>query len=303
MCRMFGFRSSVPSRAHRSLLDAENALAAQSVGHPDGWGIGWFVGDDAYVVKSGSAAHGCDRFSRTSQRLASHTFVVHVRRATVGGVDSLNAHPFRFGRWLFAHNGTLFDMEKMRPWLTERTPSAFESQILGDTDSEALFFWLLGRLEAAGIDPHGRDQPCSDATAATVREALLELDEAARELDVLRPLLNVLLTDGRTMIGHRAGMPLHLSTQKAHCPDASTCQAVKVCLERRRPRGHPVNHLLLASERIGTGENLWEKVPDGATVVLDPAIRLRMTAPPDGWIAPEMPDDLRVRAAPSLVAP
>jgi len=300
VCRMFGFRSSVPSRAHRSLLEAENALAAQSVGHPDGWGIGWFVGDDAYVAKSGASAHACERFSRTSQRLASHTFVVHVRRATVGVVDSLNAHPFRFGRWLFAHNGTLFDMDRMRPWLAERTPSSFESQILGDTDSEALFFWLLGRLEAAGIDPHGRDQPDASVTAGAVREALLELDAVSVELGVMRPLLNVLLTDGRSMVGHRAGMPLHLSTQKAHCPDAQTCTALKVCLERVRPPGHPVNHILLASERIGVGENLWEEVEDGATVVLSPDMHLSITEPPKGWVAPVMPEHLRVQAAPSL---
>ncbi len=297
MCRMFGFRSAVPSRAHRSLLEAENALATQSRCHPDGWGIGWFVGDDAYVAKSGNAAHGCARFSRTSQRLASHTFIVHVRKATIGEVDSLNAHPFRFGRWLFAHNGTLFGMEAMRPWLTEHTPTRLESQILGDTDSEALFFWLLGRMEASGIDPHGRQDPDATLTAQILREAMFELDEVARGFGVLRPLLNVLLTDGRTMIGHRAGMPLHLSTQKLHCPDAASCQAVKVCLERLRPAGHPVNHLLLASEPIGTAENLWEEVSDGATVVLDPQMRLTTTAPPSGWVAPEMPESLRAQVA------
>jgi predicted glutamine amidotransferase len=47
VCRLFGFRSSVPSQPHRSLMDAENALAAQSLRHPDGWGIGWFADGDA----------------------------------------------------------------------------------------------------------------------------------------------------------------------------------------------------------------------------------------------------------------
>ena len=180
-----------------------------------------------------------------------------------------------------------------------RTPSQYESQILGDTDSEALFYWLLGRLEAAGIDPHGRDAPDAQETAAAVRAAMLELDAVSYELGVMRPIVNVLLTDGRSMIGHRAGMPLHLSTQKLHCPDAPTCTAIKVCLERVRPEGHPVNHLLLASERIGVAENLWEEVPDGATIALTPDMRMSMTAPPDGWVQPEIPEHLRIKAAPS----
>ena len=114
MCRLFGFRSAIPSGAHRSLLEAENALSSQSTKHPDGWGIGWFVDDDAYIIKSATAAHACARFRKASSRLKSHTFVVHVRKATVGTLDHLNAHPFRFGRWLFAHNGTIFEFEKFK---------------------------------------------------------------------------------------------------------------------------------------------------------------------------------------------
>ena len=75
MCRLFGFRSAQPSTAHRSLAQAENALAQQSLQHPDGWGIGWFVDDDAYVVKSANAAHACERFqnARIEPRRWCHT--------------------------------------------------------------------------------------------------------------------------------------------------------------------------------------------------------------------------------------
>ncbi len=293
MCRMFGFRSSVPSKAHRSLLDAENALAAQSQRHPDGWGIGWFVDDDAYVAKSSASAHACDRFQRTSLTLSSHTFVVHVRKATVGSVDPANAHPFRFGRWLFAHNGTLFGMEALRPFLEADLDPHALAQVIGDTDSELLFHWLLARLAAEGIDRSGRADPHAQRVGAIVRRSLLELDEEARRLDLERPIVNVLLTDGRIMIGHRAGMPLHLSTQKVHCPEAATCAAVKVCLEARRPAGHPVNHLLLASEPIGLGDNLWEDLADGTTVILDEAMGLELLAPPSGWVAPILPERFR----------
>lgn len=293
---MFGFRSAVPSRAHSSLVAAENALMQQSTRHPDGWGIGWFVDDEAYVVKSANAAHACERFQRTSSRLTSHTFVVHVRRATVGIVDNLNAHPFRFGRWLFAHNGTVFGIpDGVLAWLQARTSAGFEALLLGDTDSERLFFFLLSRLQEAGVDATGRRPAHAETVQQVVREALLELDAAATALGVLRPIVNVLLTDGRLLVAHRAGMPLFLSTQKRMCADFHLCpEPRKVCMMLVRPAHLPCNHLIVASEPIGERENLWEEVDDGSTVLLDERFLLSSVAPPPRWEAPILPEELRL---------
>lgn len=290
MCRMFGFRSAVPSRAHRSLVEAENALSTQSTRHPDGWGIGWFAEDDAYVVKSANPAHACTRFMRASTRLTSHTFVVHVRRATVGAVDPANAHPFRYGRWLFAHNGTLFGFEQLRPWLEERILPHLQALVLGDTDSECLFFWLLSELDRAGIDRSGRTPSNAEVAGNVIRGALLGLDSEARARGIHRPIVNVILTDGRVMIAHRAGMPLWLSTQKRHCPDFATCpEPSKVCMRALRPVGVPVNHFLIASEPINEAENIWEDIPEGATVVLDADFGITLRPPPPDWAAPILP--------------
>lgn len=303
MCRLFGFRSAVPSKAHRSLLQAENALGRQSHLHPDGWGIGWFVDDEAYIIKSANAAHACERFQRASAVLTSHTFLVHVRRATVGVIDHLNAHPFRHGRWLFAHNGTIFDFERVRSWLMDAIDPAFQPLILGDTDSEHLFYFLLSRLVHAGNDRTGREASPTHNVAKTVRDALYELDEVAVAHGARRPIVNVLLTDGRMMVAHKAGMPLHISTQKVTCPDFHTCpEPTKVCMLAKRPPDHPVNHLLIASEPIGSEENRWETLVDGTTVALDADFRLRLTPPRKGWVMPELPEEFRAKAAPSANA-
>ncbi|MFT4624110.1 MAG: putative glutamine amidotransferase [Myxococcota bacterium] len=292
---MFGFRSPVPSRAHRSLLEAENALAAQSQRHPHGWGIGWFVADEAYVLKSATSAHTCDRFQRMSARLTSETFLVHVRRATVGHVDHVNAHPFRFGRWLFCHNGTIFGFERMREWVSERILPSHRAQIVGDTDSEHLFHLILARLAAAGIDATGRVAGDGQAIGRVVRQVALELDAEARRLDLERPIVNILLTDGRSMVAHRAGMPLFIATQKSHCADFHTCpEPSKVCMLLRRPANTPVNHLLVASEQIGADENRWEAMEDGETLVLDARYFLHRTPPPARWEAPILPTRFRI---------
>ena len=56
MCRLFGFRSVIPSQVHRSLLSAENALVWQSERHPDGWGVAYFVGGIPHLIKSAETA-------------------------------------------------------------------------------------------------------------------------------------------------------------------------------------------------------------------------------------------------------
>ncbi|MEZ4319693.1 MAG: class II glutamine amidotransferase [Myxococcota bacterium] len=298
MCRLFGFRSAVPSKAHRSLLEAENALGLQSHLHPDGWGIGWFVDDEAYVIKSANAAHACERFRRASRVLTSHTFLVHVRRATVGVIDHLNAHPFRHGRWLFAHNGTVFDFERVKPYLLSEIDPTYQALILGDTDSEHLFYYLVSRMARDGVSTTGRESSDTGVVARAVRSALLDLDAAAVEAGARRPIVNLLLTDGRNLVAHRAGMPLRMSTQKITCPDFATCpEPTKVCMLAKRPENHPVNHLLIASEPIGNDENIWEDIEDGTTVALDERFLLTTTRPEAGWVAPELPEEFRALAA------
>ena len=62
MCRLFGFRSNVASRVHRSLVEAENALVQQATAHSDGWGIGYYMGHEAYIVKAEGGAADDERF-------------------------------------------------------------------------------------------------------------------------------------------------------------------------------------------------------------------------------------------------
>ena len=58
MCRLFGFRSVIPSQVHRSLLAAENALGTQSNQHPDGWGVAYYVDGAPHVTKNPITALG-----------------------------------------------------------------------------------------------------------------------------------------------------------------------------------------------------------------------------------------------------
>jgi len=58
-------------------------------------------------------------------------------------VQETNCHPFRHGKWLFVHNGEIFEVEKIRQQLLMRIAPELFSNVMGTTDSEVLFHLAL----------------------------------------------------------------------------------------------------------------------------------------------------------------
>lgn len=314
MCRLFGFRSIAPSRAHRSLVLAENALHAQADFHADGWGIGYYLRGEAYVVRSDRPAAGDARFTEMSERLASQAFVVHVRKATVGGADPLNSHPFRHGLWIFAHNGTVFELPRLLPFVLERTAPTLRGLALGNTDSERIFYYLLSALVGEGACEHGRGALDERSASLALRGAVAALCAEASRLGLTPPLLNFILTNGEVFFAHRSGLELFLASQKATCEEVERCAVVdKVCLMNLPPlrdrlgrvgTGEPirrVNHALVSSEPVGD-EHVWEELPEGHLLTVGPSMRLFLDPPLPGWArcAPELAPKPRAEPGPRV---
>ena len=162
MCRLFGFRSVIPSQVHRSLVNADNALAFQSERHPDGWGVAYYVDDAPHVTRSAATAIEDQLFARVSGVVSSQTVLAHIRKATVGATNVLNCHPFQYGRWVFAHNGDIPDFQRCREAVENEIAPRLRRFILGDTDSERVFFLVSERpmeldvLRAAYADAYSR---------------------------------------------------------------------------------------------------------------------------------------------------
>ena len=76
MCRLFAFRSNVPSQAHHALVTAENAVSFQAEHHSDGWGIGYYLDDEPYLFRAAKGAAEDHRFQLLSESLRSNTFLV-----------------------------------------------------------------------------------------------------------------------------------------------------------------------------------------------------------------------------------
>jgi glutamine amidotransferase len=199
MCRLLGIACSEPTEFRIVLSEAPRSLAYLSRQHPDGWGIAVFDGrQDRWQVDKGLRAAGEDeRFHTLAVGSRGEILVSHVRQKTVGETTLPNTHPFQRGRWVFAHNGTIKDID----WVKTRISSERLAEVAGETDSEILFAWLLTALDAAGVT----GEPASTATDRAVFHAA----RAARERSGFGAF-NFLLSNGSTTYAHRFGRSMFL---------------------------------------------------------------------------------------------
>lgn len=277
MCRLFGFSSLAPSSAHRSLVRANNALLLQSKDHPDGWGIGWWREPSAQpeLERGAGAAFAENDFERVARMVSASSAIAHVRKASVGKIGIENAHPFRRGRWLFAHNGTLARFSEIRAELDSRISLDLRLQIRGETDSERCFLVFLSEIaQRASLDADVSFEDAAAALAKTVSVVRSITDPGAKEPSSM----NFMVGNGRLLLACRNGRTLHYSTYKHACSERSTCARFSPECEAapNQGEGH-VNHFILASEKISE-EDVWFDVPEGGIIGVDAAMQLRRLA-------------------------
>lgn len=273
MCRLFGFRSVIQSQVHRSLVEADNALLGLSSQHPDGWGVAYYIDGTPHVTRSASTAVSDRVFQRVSGVVASETVLAHVRKATQGNNNVLNCHPFQHGRWVFAHNGDVPRFDQFRAELLSEVDPRLRRYILGDTDSEVVFFMVLTELLRFGplSARHERRHVVEALTAAIERvREICESDEVEEK----SCLLTCILTDGEIMIATQGGKELYYSTHKRSCSDRDTCPSLSAECEAPTKSGF-VNHLIFSSQPLG-GENVWMAMAPGDIVGVDGRMRLYM---------------------------
>jgi glutamine amidotransferase len=151
MCRWQAY-SGRPIRIEELLFKAKHSLIDQSMlsrsaetpTNGDGFGLGWYgTRDIPGLFRSIRPAWNDFNLRDLAAQIESHLFLAHVRATSLATVQETNCHPFRHGKWLFVHNGEIFEVEKIRRELLMRISPELFSHILGTTDSEVLFYLAL----------------------------------------------------------------------------------------------------------------------------------------------------------------
>ena len=277
MCRLFGFRSVIDSQVHSSLLNADNALGLQSIKHPDGWGVAYFIHNTPHIVKSSKSALDDNIFKKVSGIVTSKTVLAHIRKATLGQNNLLNTHPFQYGKWVFAHNGNIKDFDNVRDQILREIKPHLRKFVLGSTDSETIFYFILSFI----IDEQTLDKDISiDVLAKACKKAIAELTKIvgpSSEIDQAgdkETYLTFVLTNGEAMIAHQGGKNLFYSTYKSLCPDRESCKSFAPECEAETKTGK-INHLIFSSEPL-SGENIWLPMKKGQLLGVDHHMSIKL---------------------------
>ena len=276
MCRLYALQATHPTRASCELLNAQNALLAQSrrdtrgLSNPHGWGMASLDGGTAQCVRQVEPATESERYREQALQLEGTTLLGHVRRATVGDPSPDNTHPFRHGSSFLIHNGHVPAFEAVRPRLLDRLSDEHRHRIRGSTDSEHIFALLLQlRDEAPNAPIHAItrravrllqtwcDEAPGDVYTGVSAVPFDDLDTVADEVIHDTLALNLLWTDGQWLGGARLNRSLWAlrRTESYVCP---------LCGDDHTdaPASDPYRATVLASERI-TDED-WQQVPNGS---------------------------------------
>jgi predicted glutamine amidotransferase len=239
MCRLFGVAASAPVSISFELLGAANPLVDQSEQHDSGWGVASYLDGVPQVDRFPHPAHVDPGFPEAAMAV-SELFVVHVRRATVGGLKHENTHPFSRDPYTYCHNGTILHPGELRG-LADREPR-------GDTDSEHFFNALMTLLDPEDV-------------IGSLRQAVEAVCDRCRFSS-----LNFLFCDGQRLYAYRLGLYELFWLVRNLDLDADTRTHYHLRLER--PHGEHV--VLVASEKL-TDIEPWGEFRQDELLICDPA--------------------------------
>jgi glutamine amidotransferase len=151
MCRWMAYTGNpVPLETllfkpkHNLIDQSLTSRSAETPTNGDGFGLGWYGSREVPgLFRSIRPAWNDFNLRDLAAQVDARLFLAHVRATSLATVQETNCHPFRYGRWLFVHNGELHEIEKYRRELMVAVSPEIFSNILGTTDSELMFHLAL----------------------------------------------------------------------------------------------------------------------------------------------------------------
>jgi len=261
MCRWLAY-SGAPVLLEDLLYRPRNSLIVQSLHcrlgaettNGDGFGVGWYgQGERPAVFRSIEPAWNDRNLREMAAQISSPRVVAHIRASTGSPVQQTNCHPFRHGRWLWAHNGYIDGLSHIRRDLAMAVAPELYPEIEGTTDTELLFHLAL----TYGLE---------DDPPAAVARAVGIVEEIGRTHGVEYPIqMTVVTTDGVTTWAFRYSSEGR-SRSLFHSTDVST-------LRHQYPDNPQLHDLsddarLIVSEPLGDLRGAWREVPESTCVII-----------------------------------
>jgi predicted glutamine amidotransferase len=129
---------------HSMIDQSMHAKLGAETTNGDGFGIGWYDTEPVPgVFRSTDPAWNDQNLREVSSHVRSPLFFAHLRAAIGSAVQRTNCHPFRYGRWLFMHNGYIDGFSAVKRDLVFGIDPSLFPEIKGSSDTEVLFYLAL----------------------------------------------------------------------------------------------------------------------------------------------------------------
>lgn len=285
MCRFIAYLGK-PIMADELLLKPANSLVHQSYSagempeilNGDGFGIGWYIqsiSDQPGLFRAITPAWSNRNLLYNAPLIRTNCLFAHIRAATEGGITEDNTHPFRFGRFLMMHNGSVPQFQRIRRKLLALLNDEIFEWIKGQTDSEHVFALLMQHV----FDMRGSGPPLA---VDQIRQCFQKTFDVIQQLKVEAGIgdevsnFNMMATSGRRIFGTRYSShpeqetrTLYYSTGTGfHCVDG-------VC--RMAKSGSDVEAVLIASEKLNMNQAEWTPVPTNHFIAVDRELNLHLS--------------------------
>jgi glutamine amidotransferase len=256
MCRWLAYSGS-PLRLEELLLKPARSLVDQSLHarrgatttNGDGFGVGWYDAGEPRVYRSVHPAWNDRNLRELASSISSPLFFAHIRASTGTAIQETNTHPFRYGRWLWMHNGLIRGYRELMRELRLAVDAELFPAMEGTTDSETMFFLAL--TFGLADDPPG-----------AVARMVGFVEETGRRHGIEHPIqMTVATSDGERIWAFRYSTEgdsrsLFYSTRldelRALHPDVP--QLAELSEESR----------VVLSEPLGDLEGAWNEVPESS---------------------------------------
>jgi predicted glutamine amidotransferase len=258
MCRWLAYSGS-PVLIEELLYKPEHSLIDQSrharmgvdTTNGDGFGVGWYAADtDAPAVfRSIEPAWNDRNLREVAGHVHSPLFLAHIRASTGTAVQQTNCHPFRYGRWLWVHNGLVHDFHRVKRDLTLAIDESLFPYMEGSADSEVLFYLAL----TFGLE---------DDPPTAVERMVGFVEEVGHRHGTEHPIqMTVGTTDGKSVWAFRYSSE-RTSRSLFYSTDVRTVR--KLYPERERLQQVSDEARIVVSEPLGDLPGAWNEVPESS---------------------------------------
>ena len=235
---------------HSLVRQSLRADQAKAVTNGDGFGVGWYgEHENPGVYREVMPAWSDENLLALCANVRSNLFFAHVRAATGTAIARQNCHPFRYGKYLFMHNGQVGGYGQLRRTMEALLPDHLYAERKGATDSELLFLMVVRRIELG--------EPVVQAVNQVLKETLAMM----QRLGISQPLrFAAALADGQQVHAFRFASDMHAPTLYLH----------RISAQR----------LVIASEPLEDNAQDWELIAQGTAMCFSAAGQRSMALMP-----------------------